>query len=392
MLLAPFALLLGILAGLIAGGRPGQNAPLRLSWWWLLPAAAALWIVVWTIDDLAGELVLVTLTLAALVALALGNWRLTGASIVAVGLALNLAALAIDGAVVVGDDAAASAGVDSGDDLGPARRAEVPDDRVVLLGDVIPVPRLGWLVSFGDLIALAGLVDVGFRLMRPVRRLETPSTDTGAPTAGDEPDDDWLAIVRGERDGPSGLTPAPAMVTPPTGPIRLGGQTAVLTSEQPVVRPPTVPAAREPEIDLSLVRWGSAPPARDVISESVPSGSITPGAAVQPTDDDDQTGELDLASVPGLADEPDASPATASETPTPVAEPAEPVEVGPAEAPAPAPAAHVSTEVTSGAGPETSASAGTAGPPGDPPDGEFARLLARFDAERRVGDGGHPGG
>ena len=47
-----------------------------------------------------------------------------------------------------------------------AERTRRPSDRLTVLGDVVPVPALRQVVSFGDLILLAGVSDVAAHLAR----------------------------------------------------------------------------------------------------------------------------------------------------------------------------------------------------------------------------------
>jgi hypothetical protein len=103
-----------------------------------------------------------------LVAFALVNLRAAGMTVVLLGLALNLAVVAANGAMPVEPRAVTAVGghLASVDDTG--HRLTDDGTRLAPLGDTLPVPGLGWVVSFGDLILLAGLVNVLFRLVRPI--------------------------------------------------------------------------------------------------------------------------------------------------------------------------------------------------------------------------------
>jgi hypothetical protein len=110
---------------------------------------------------------------ALLVAGVLANLHLVGAGVVAVGLATNLASMAVDGGVPVRPSALLAAGiVEQGDTVavrGP-RHVERPDDLVPWLGDALPIEPLRSVVSFGDLIVAIGLADVAAHAARPRRQ------------------------------------------------------------------------------------------------------------------------------------------------------------------------------------------------------------------------------
>jgi hypothetical protein len=51
-------------------------------------------------------------------------------------------------------------------------------DKLLILGEVVPIAPLSEVVSFGDLILAVGLVDVLVHLMRPARRRRDDLDDT----------------------------------------------------------------------------------------------------------------------------------------------------------------------------------------------------------------------
>ena len=106
-----------------------------------------------------------------------GNARLPGVPLVALGLLLNVVVVGANAAMPVSVDAAARAGI-SRADLGLARDAmrtpSGPDTRLAFLGDVVPValPRWPQVVSPGDVLVAAG---VGLLLLTAgVRRPQAP--------------------------------------------------------------------------------------------------------------------------------------------------------------------------------------------------------------------------
>ncbi len=110
-------------------------------------------------------------------------------------------------------------------ELGPGRRLAEPDDRLEVLTAIIPIPAFGLVVTFGDLIALIGLADVGFRLAKRTAprhsgasgpaRAHAASKKAAAPlpawAAAPTPQDgvdDWVVDLR-EMSG----EPAPALAS-----------------------------------------------------------------------------------------------------------------------------------------------------------------------------------
>ncbi|MEO1063961.1 MAG: DUF5317 family protein [Actinomycetota bacterium] len=344
MLLALLAVSVGLLAGLVTGGRVEALRDFRPNLWWAPLAAAVLYVIPLLVDDLGGENVLAAMSLLVLLVAALANLHVAGLGVVAVGLALNLVPLAVDGATTVGPDAAATVDLDTDEDLGVARRLELPEDRVGLLGDRIPLPGLDWLVSFGDLIILVGLVDVGLRLTRPREGAAAPAVAAAAPAElGPEPaplpetpvdDDPWFALVRGDRrdDPPEPVRTTGSLVGDrhASGEIRLTGIGAP-TGEDEVVPFVDTATNRADELDLSLVRWADEPPP-----------------------DDEDTDELDLRDLQNLLERDDSS----SPSTTPPARP-EPAGDRPAGPPS---------------------------PPARDADGSFGDALARFDRDHDVID------
>ena len=171
------ALLLGLTSGLVAlvVRRRLRDIPLpAVRWPALLVAAvfvyrAPAWL------DLSGALALapVLAAYAGLVFFAGANVRLRGMVVVLVGLVCNAAVLMVNGAMPVDEEAVVAAGVARAEelpriDLEPPREWRAPEHRLVVLADIIPVPPLREVVSFGDLILAVGLANVVFRMLPPL--------------------------------------------------------------------------------------------------------------------------------------------------------------------------------------------------------------------------------
>jgi hypothetical protein len=168
------ALVVGVVAGLVAGGRPRYAAARPVRWTAALAAGVVLQLIPLAVD-IAGTagLACVLASYALLALFAVVNFRLVGMPIVLVGLLLNGAVIAANQGMPVREDAIAT--IDRSRtpaeiralDFEAKRHLEGPDDRFTVLGDAIPIRPLGIVVSFGDLILAVGLLNVVFRLLRP---------------------------------------------------------------------------------------------------------------------------------------------------------------------------------------------------------------------------------
>ena len=120
---------------------------------------------------LDGDLATVALagSMAALIAVAAANRHLTGVLVIGAGLLLNLVAVVLNNGMPVRQGALEQAGVVSPGDtveLHGARHLETPSDRFGALGDALPVPITREVLSFGDLIVIAGALDATRELVR----------------------------------------------------------------------------------------------------------------------------------------------------------------------------------------------------------------------------------
>jgi len=168
VLLTVLVVLAGIAAGLVTGGRLRNVRRTRVRWPWLLVVAVVLRLAVAVLDLGAPEVVLAT-SIVVLLVLAGANLHLPGLGVVAIGLLCNLAPLVANGAVPVDGGALVDAGraaAGAEPTLPPGRVLIGPDTVLAPLGERIPLPELGAVLSFGDLIVLTGLVAAGFRATR----------------------------------------------------------------------------------------------------------------------------------------------------------------------------------------------------------------------------------
>jgi Family of unknown function (DUF5317) len=164
MSLVVLALLAGLAAGWIRGGRVRYLAGVRLRWVGLLLAGAVCEFVGsrWGSGSVGISILIVGYLLLA--GFALRNVALTGMVLVAFGLLANLVVIAVDGGMPV-------RGVPAGATYGPRHHGVRPGDHLVGLADWVRLAHSGHIVSPGDLVLALGVATVTAGLMRPPRRL-----------------------------------------------------------------------------------------------------------------------------------------------------------------------------------------------------------------------------
>lgn len=158
-------------------GAPGERrrspAVRPLRGWPLLGAGLALQLLVGRVDGAAYLLLVASFVL--LIAFAAANVTMVGMWMVATGVAMNLAAIALNAGMPVRSDALVAAGLAGEGQAGQVVLAakhhlERPSDRLPALGDIIPVRALGEVVSFGDVVMAVGAANVVARLLAPAPR------------------------------------------------------------------------------------------------------------------------------------------------------------------------------------------------------------------------------
>ena len=179
VVLLAIAVILGLLVGLsrpAAGAhsvRPRVEQIPLLAFGALLNAASVL------LDGSAATLCL-ALSLAVLIAVAMANRHITGVAVIGLGLLLNLVAVAVNAGMPVRAGALVEAGAIDADEIatvelsGP-RHLESSNDALGVLGDVLPIPLAGEVVSFGDLIIVFGAFDAVRELSRRRSARSRPS-------------------------------------------------------------------------------------------------------------------------------------------------------------------------------------------------------------------------
>jgi len=161
---------IGAAVGLSRTGRPrhGVDRPVRL--WPVLLSGLVLQLAAGRIDD-GTAVTLLLLSYLLLVAFALANLAVVGMWLVALGVTLNFAVIALNDGMPVRPAALVEAGVTGPEEVAtfqPAgqRHIEGIGDRLTVLADVVPVRPLREVLSFGDLILAVGVADVLATLLR----------------------------------------------------------------------------------------------------------------------------------------------------------------------------------------------------------------------------------
>jgi hypothetical protein len=170
MLFTAVAVILGIAIGLLTGGRLQHLGERTFHAVPLLVVGVGLQLVSGLLTDVSVGLVL--LSYVALLAFCALNLRLIGMGVVLVGLAMNSLVIAVNGGMPVRRSAVVAADIAGYDDLPDIklkgkRHFEDEDDRLMFLADIVPVPVLHEVLSFGDLVMSVGVADALVHLLRP---------------------------------------------------------------------------------------------------------------------------------------------------------------------------------------------------------------------------------
>jgi hypothetical protein len=147
-------------AGRMRGGSLDSLAATRLGWLLLLWAALVLQILpaLWLELNDTSALIVVVISNLLLIAFLLLNRGLPGVGLMAAGLLLNLIVIAANQAMPVSQTASDIAGVTRSPTAAELKHEPMrPSTVLPWLGDVIPLPRLGEVLSVGDLLLVAGI-------------------------------------------------------------------------------------------------------------------------------------------------------------------------------------------------------------------------------------------
>ena len=153
----------------VLGGRFKNLKGRSLRLWFLLPVGPALALAGGGSAGPTWPVVLVLLSFACLFAFAVANLGVTGFWMIALGLFLNALVIGVNHGMPIGRSALAHTGNNASVYVS-LHHVQRSSDRLLILGDVVPISPIGEIVTFGDLILAVGLVDVIVHLMRPSKR------------------------------------------------------------------------------------------------------------------------------------------------------------------------------------------------------------------------------
>jgi hypothetical protein len=178
------AVLVGFAVAFALGGKVRHLADRGFRWWLLLPIGLVLqWLL--EREGAPWPFGLLLVSYACLIGFGVANLRVVGMWMVTVGFALNALVIATNHGMPVSNDSLRALKV-KGRITEVKHHAERSSDKLLFLADIIPVPPIGQVLSFGDMILSVGIVDVLVHLMRPRRRLH----DVDGPTE-DWPTEPW---------------------------------------------------------------------------------------------------------------------------------------------------------------------------------------------------------
>lgn len=168
MRIAAVAVAVGTVVGLgwslVSPRRSRHARDSQLQWW---PALAVGLMLQFLGGSLEGgpAIALLLVSYGLLLVFAAANLHTAGMGLVGLGIALNMAAIAVNAGMPVRADAMVSAGVVAAGDVGSIdlsgkHHLEDADDRLMIISDVLPVAALDEVVSMGDVVMALGLAVV----------------------------------------------------------------------------------------------------------------------------------------------------------------------------------------------------------------------------------------
>lgn len=167
----------GVIAGIAFGGDWRRLASFSLRLWPVLAVAAGLRIVGALIPVSPLELYLAGLVGVAVVALA--NWRIPGAALIAVGTALNLLVALLNGGMPY--DPTVTLGVGAALPTDTLHVALGPATQLPFLADIIPVGIVRGVYSIGDVLIAVGGFLIPFILIQPEADGSAPVLELRSP-------------------------------------------------------------------------------------------------------------------------------------------------------------------------------------------------------------------
>jgi Family of unknown function (DUF5317) len=184
MKLIALALVLGVVAGSLRGGRLSRLSELRVRY-----APLALLGLLLQLVNPPGRwpLVMLISSFVLLVVFIVANLRITGFALLLIGVSMNFAVIFVNGGMPVSRAAVIASGqTDTLEGLAQHRGVKhhlaSSDDRLLFLGDVIAIPQpVAQVISIGDVFTYAGVSVVIAAAMRRRERSSELGSVQGAP-------------------------------------------------------------------------------------------------------------------------------------------------------------------------------------------------------------------
>ena len=179
------ALVLALAFGLWRGGSLKNLSETRVRWPILLFEGLLIQLVfdIWNPEGLSnnGALSVLVLSNVAVASFLFLNRLIPGMVVIGLGLVLNTVVISANQAMPVSASASETAGIDPPPKISDDLKHELldSDTRLGWLGDVIPVPVLGEVLSAGDIVLALGVARLVYAQTKSPRKATRPSEASG---------------------------------------------------------------------------------------------------------------------------------------------------------------------------------------------------------------------
>lgn len=209
------ALGVGLVLGIVLGGRPRHLAKKSFRWWLLLPLGVALQLVV-EADGVPAPDALLVVSYVYLLVFCVANLRHAGMGVILIGILLNAIVITVNGGMPVREKAVRQAGIaDPGEviTIDEVKHHLEDGDRLMVLGDIIPVKPLRQVLSFGDLVLSVGVADLLVHLLLPAggrrRRGHGDDAEAGVDESAVDDEPSMIDLISLERPAQVALSTEP---------------------------------------------------------------------------------------------------------------------------------------------------------------------------------------